>query len=148
MIRFTIPGKPQGKGRPRFTRSGRTYTDAKTLGYEKAVAFACRVGMGDLAAFVGPVEVQMKVRLVPAVSLAKKVRADMLNGHTFPIKNGDVDNYAKSVLDGMNGIAYADDKQVCRLTVEKVYAKEAGVDVAIFPLPCNVADIAAHERKA
>lgn len=137
MIHFTVPGKPQGKGRPRFTRSGRTYTDAKTLGYEKAVALACRVCMGDLTPFVGPVEVQMKVRLVPAASLAKKVRAAMLNGDTLPIKNGDVDNYAKSVLDGMNGIAYADDKQVCRLTVEKVYAEEAGVDVWIGPIPAK-----------
>ena len=37
MIKFTIPGPPQGKGRPRFTKSGHTYTPAKTAEYEKLV---------------------------------------------------------------------------------------------------------------
>ena len=30
---------------------------------------------------------------------------------------GDVDNYTKSILDGLNGIAYQDDKQVHHLEV-------------------------------
>lgn len=29
-IEFTIPGVPQGKGRPRFTQNGATYTPKKT----------------------------------------------------------------------------------------------------------------------
>ena len=37
MIRFVIPGEPQGKGRPKFSRQGnfvKTYTPAKTENYE------------------------------------------------------------------------------------------------------------------
>lgn len=34
-IRFSVPGKPLGKGRPRFSRaSGRAFTPAKTVSYE------------------------------------------------------------------------------------------------------------------
>ncbi len=33
---------------------------------------------------------------------------------------GDVDNYAKSILDGLNGVAFQDDKQVHILNVEKL----------------------------
>ena len=32
---------------------------------------------------------------------------------------GDIDNYAKSVLDALNGVAYKDDKQIVRLDLEK-----------------------------
>lgn len=35
MIQFAIMGEPQGKGRPRFARSGHTYTPEKTAAYEK-----------------------------------------------------------------------------------------------------------------
>ena len=32
---------------------------------------------------------------------------------------GDIDNYAKSVLDALNGVAYTDDKQIVCLYLEK-----------------------------
>jgi Holliday junction resolvase RusA-like endonuclease len=32
---------------------------------------------------------------------------------------GDIDNYAKSVLDALNGVAFKDDKQVIILELEK-----------------------------
>ena len=32
---------------------------------------------------------------------------------------GDADNHAKAILDGLNGICYADDAQIVRLVVEK-----------------------------
>ncbi len=31
---FTVPGKPQGKARPRFTRSGHTYTPGSTAAFD------------------------------------------------------------------------------------------------------------------
>lgn len=35
-------------------------------------------------------------------------------------KDGDVDNYLKSALDGLNGIVWLDDRQVVKATVEKI----------------------------
>ena len=37
----------------------------------------------------------------------------------------DIDNYAKLVLDSMEGIVYEDDKQIKRITIEKFYDKES-----------------------
>ena len=37
IFEFEIPGDPKGKGRPRFTRNGRTFTPAETVRYESLV---------------------------------------------------------------------------------------------------------------
>jgi len=34
-------------------------------------------------------------------------------------RSGDVDNYSKSILDGLNGVTYEDDDQVVELLVKK-----------------------------
>lgn len=40
----------------------------------------------------------------------------------YPITKPDVDNLVKAVLDGMNGVLYADDSQIIDLRVVKAYA--------------------------
>ena len=45
----------------------------------------------------------------------------MLAGKVLHTKKIDCDNLCKTILDALNGIAYDDDKQVCRLYVEKPY---------------------------
>ncbi len=50
---------------------------------------------------------------------------------------GDGDNYAKAVLDALEGQAFGDDSQVCDLTVRKRYATEEsppGVRVSIYTI--------------
>ena len=42
-----------------------------------------------------------------------------------------MDNIAKIILDGLNGVAYTDDKQVTRLEIEKVYSDTPCVVVYI-----------------
>jgi len=41
----------------------------------------------------------------------------------------DVDNLGKSVLDSLNGIAYVDDRQVTKLTVEKLFVPKSGLEM-------------------
>ena len=41
-----------------------------------------------------------------------------------PALKPDADNIAKIVCDGLNGIAYKDDKQITCLTVDKVWAED------------------------
>nr|DAQ86101.1 MAG TPA: Endodeoxyribonuclease RusA [Caudoviricetes sp.] len=43
----------------------------------------------------------------------------------------DADNIAKAVLDGLNGVVYADDKQIVELKVIKAYAEVPRVEVTI-----------------
>lgn len=119
-IEFEIPGKAVGKGRPRFSRrSGHVYTPAKTSEYELSVAAACREAMGLTPPTLGPVQVSISVwRSIPK-SWAKKKNHDFFKERTVP--RPDVDNIAKAILDGCNGIAYKDDAQVNSLYISKGY---------------------------
>lgn len=134
VITFTIPGEPQGKGRPRAFRAGRgvrMYTPAKTEAYEQAVASAGRQAMAGREPMVGPLAVDlMAVVSVPA-SWSKKRRAAALKGLELPAKKPDADNVAKAIADGLNGIAYGDDAQVVELRVRKRYGEVPGVLVEI-----------------
>jgi crossover junction endodeoxyribonuclease RusA len=38
--------------------------------------------------------------------------------------DGDIDNYLKSALDGLNGIAYEDDRQITSVWAEKLRAED------------------------
>lgn len=137
VVMFSIPGEPRGKGRPRFgrTKSGApvTFTDAKTASYENLVALAAREAMCGMAPIEGPLNVALRIRLVPPKSLAKPLRALALAGRHPVMGRFDLDNLVKAVTDGMNAIAYADDRQIIRLTAEKVGSDTAGVDVIITP---------------
>jgi Holliday junction resolvase RusA-like endonuclease len=51
-----------------------------------------------------------------------KQRTDALFGYSYP--SGDVDNYAKSALDGLNNVVWEDDKQVVQLAATKAWGEE------------------------
>ena len=65
----------------------------------------------------GPVAVEIKVFLK---------RYPRHANHAVPIDGGDVDNYAKMVLDALHNIVYVDDRQVISLKVEKVFCGSGG----------------------
>lgn len=131
-LRFTIPGEARGKGRPRFGR-GHTYTDARTLTYEKQVKRAAMLALFGRPPIEVPVNVDLTIRLVPPKSESRIRRAAILAGERAHLGRVDVDNVAKAVLDGLNKLAYADDRQIVELTVRKVAASQPGVDVVITP---------------
>ena len=121
MVRLTIPGEPQGKGRHRAVRRGdhiATYTPRKTKDYEDEVRFCYRQEYGDLMAFA--VDEPVSATIV-----------EMMAGMVFPTKKPDTDNIAKIVLDALNGLAYPDDKQVVDLQVFKTYDLEGYVEVEL-----------------
>ena len=117
---FTIPGEPVAKARPRAVRVGdgvRAYTPAKTTHFENLVKLSAQAaGMPKLD---GGVVVHIKFVLPRPKRLARKKDPD---ARMACISGKDVDNLAKSVLDGLNGIAYDDDRQVYSLHVLKLYA--------------------------
>jgi Holliday junction resolvase RusA-like endonuclease len=141
-IAFTVPGPPRGKGRPRATTingHARMYTDAKTASYENLVALACQQVMDGRQPMACPVDLRIRVRLVPPASTSKATRAAMLDGRWPPAKRPDLDNCFKAISDGLNGVAYSDDALIVSLTATKVYADTAGVDVLIKPYEPEVA---------
>ncbi|MFZ5669097.1 MAG: RusA family crossover junction endodeoxyribonuclease [Pseudomonadota bacterium] len=143
---FSCTGNPRGKGRPRAriqrTRAGdfaQLYTDEKTRAYEAGVARLARKAMKGRAPFIGPLSVSIRFRFKPAESLPKYKREALLAGEEAYFDVYDVDNLAKAVLDGMNKVAYGDDKQITRLFVTKVAAAKPGFDVQVIALSPQVA---------
>lgn len=63
--------------------------------------------------FTGPVSVEIALR-----KDSIRITIKELDVAPTPLR-GDVDNYAKSILDGLNNVAYVDDKQVRELKVKK-----------------------------
>lgn len=130
MIEFTVKGKPVGKGRPRFTRTGHTYTPEKTRAYEAAVAWECRKAMEGKLPSALPQHVSVEVMVKPPKSWSKTKTKNALGGFIAPGRP-DIDNYLKAVLDGCNGIAFLDDSQVVAVYATKRYAETDGVRVII-----------------
>jgi Holliday junction resolvase RusA-like endonuclease len=133
MLNFTIDCTPVGKGRPRFARMGnlvRTYNDKKTTDFEDIVRIQTLIAMGKSDPLETPVAVYLYFRLPIPQSYTKKRTEACLKGSERP-KRPDIDNLAKSVLDGMNGVAFKDDSQIVSLHCTKTYAAEPGVDILV-----------------
>jgi Holliday junction resolvase RusA-like endonuclease len=126
---LVINGDPVGKQRIRASfKQKRLYTPDKTIDYENYVKY-CYHGHPHFED--KPVAVYMKVYLAIPSSTSKKKREQMENQEIYPVKKPDIDNVVKSVLDGLNKVAYEDDKQVVRLMVEKYYDSKPRVEIQI-----------------
>lgn len=134
IIHFHIDGTPVPKKRPRFsTRNGfvQSYTVKETRDYEDHVRSIASTAMGSSEPLETPVGVYLYMRLPIPKSHSKKRLEACLSGLEKPIKKPDIDNLAKSLLDGMNGVVFKDDSQIVSLHCTKVYASEAGVDIMV-----------------
>lgn len=126
---ITIPGQPVGKSRPRFTRNGRTYTPKKTADYEKLVAQIYTGKYGNTADYEGTVKIFICAYFKIAKSDSKAVKESKEKRRILPTIAPDIDNLCKSIMDGLNRVAYRDDKQVVALVAYKYYSVEPCVVV-------------------
>ena len=130
-IIITLHGEPRGKGRPRSRIAyGKAkqpfvavYTDASTRAYERALALAGRVAMRSRPPLTEPLSVAVTAIMSVPASWSQKKRAAALAGELSPTGRPDVDNIFKSV-DALNGIVWADDKQIVCAIIEKRYGAE------------------------
>ena len=127
-IKFTIPGPAQAKQRPRVNRNtGRIYTPGATHKYEKLV----KGSYGDNPCFEDQfISIKITFKFEVPKSYSKKKRAEALEGNLRPTK-ADIDNYIKSVLDGLNKVAFLDDRYICSIEASKIFAEEAETIVEI-----------------
>ena len=139
---FFVPGKPQGKGRPRFSRRGgfvRTYTPERTVSYELSIKAAALVAWQALVLedeqrkeLLGePCRVSIVARFAVPQSWA---RARRTGAQKLCPGKPDLDNIAKVVLDAAHDVLWRDDKTVQALAVRKRYAvdgEEEGVQVRV-----------------
>ena len=131
-VSFTVPGKPMGKERPRFSRHGITYTPQKTKDYEEKVRLCCLQENGRKYFDKNKqLDVWICAYFEPPKKVTKRFRELMLNGMLPPICKSDIDNIAKIILDALNGFLYYDDSQVVNLCVIKRYLETPRVAVYI-----------------
>lgn len=133
MIRFNVPGLPQGKGRARFG-NGRTYTPAKTVAYEGLIALAAEKAMDGRDLLEGPVYVTLSAFFPIPASWTKKRRTQATTGLLWHTSKPDGDNILKAVGDGLNGIVWKDDSQVAFSKVVKQYAETPRLEILVEPL--------------
>lgn len=132
MIQFTIPGKAVPKGRPRMTKSGKVYTPAETQKYEYKVMDCFMTAYPNFSKFTQPLWVRICESRAMPTSWSVKMKQKMWGEPcgTRP----DLDNVMKSVLDGLNGIAFRDDNQIASLHGEKRWDYDNSVTVIIQPI--------------
>lgn len=129
---FTVPGQPQGKGRPRVGSIGghaRMFTPAKTVAYEGLIAHAAQQARRGRPMLDGPLVVNLVLRCQIPASWSKKKHQQALAGEIRPTTKPDIDNVLKAVLDGCNGVLWRDDVLVVTVSITKIYASVPAVDV-------------------
>ena len=140
MIKFTYHGEAVGKGRPRYAKRGdyvHTYTPKRTKDFEDALRFEFMAGNCEAMPVYDkdiPLQATVLVGVGIPKSYSKKKQALCRDRFVAPNKKPDIDNILKSVMDSLNGYAFADDSQVVRIMAEKVYAEEPFVEVTIDEL--------------
>lgn len=137
MIGFTVPGAPQGKGRPRVGRiagQARMFTPAKTAAYEGLIAHAAHAALAGRPMLEGACAANLHIDCpVPASWSGKKQRA-ALAGEILPTSKPDIDNVLKAVADGCNGVLWRDDVLLVEVRVRKRYGATPGVRVEVWSL--------------
>lgn len=132
----TVYGKPQGKGRPRYTtRGGRViaYTPMSTKAYEDKIRQAWKEQDGRTFGF-GPMAMILKA-YYPIPARTKRAERDAMLAGQIPVTNKpDLDNVLKSVMDALTGLAYKDDRQVTTISATKAYSDAPRIEADIIPI--------------
>ncbi len=126
---FEIPGPTVGKGRARSTKSGHHYTPGKTADYENLVKLCWS---GPMIPRGSAIRVHMTAYCTFPKSRPKRDHRRVASGVAVPvIVTPDLTNIAKSVEDGLNGVAWHDDAAIWNFWARKVYADDGRARVAV-----------------
>jgi len=123
-LRFVVPGPPVPKARARVVQRGagkpRGVTPARTKAYQRTVGLYALGARQRLASW--PMDARYRVAI-------EVCRAD---------KRGDLDNYIKTTLDGLNGVLWADDRLVDEVSARRYpVSRDGGLEclvVEVTPL--------------
>ena len=128
---FTVKGQPKGKGRPKFTKNGHVYTPESTRIYEEEIKLRYKEKFKN-EMLDGNIAVEVFINKKPDSYLGIR-KYNKLLGKYCNIKP-DTDNVVKAVLDALNGVAYADDKNVVEIYAVKKYASESSLVIRLYEL--------------
>lgn len=126
--------EPCPSPRPRFSsKTGGAYMPKEyTLWKKRFLKEWLKHGIGKFDADV-PLAVDLKFFIKPPKAIARvKKNQNILKAETWRVvKKPDLDNLEKSVLDSINGYAYADDNQISDLHSRKRYSMNPRVEILI-----------------
>lgn len=135
VVAFSMSGVPRPQGRPRTRvvqgRFATIYKDPVDRDYEKAIAEIARAAMGDMPPLTGPLSLTARFRMPIPKSDTKALRAAKAVGEVAHTQRPDCSNVLKACEDAMNGVVFADDCQITRLFVTKLYSDRPGIDIRV-----------------
>jgi Holliday junction resolvase RusA-like endonuclease len=127
---ITVPGKPTGKGRPRFSRQGRVFTPEKTVSAENWVQACAYEQVGQLM-LDGPLAVDVLATFEIPASWSIVKQAQAMAGDIRPTGKPDLDNIAKLYTDALNGVVWRDDAAIVQMRLIKGYGGAPNVVLRI-----------------
>ena len=133
-VYIVIDGKPVGKGRPRFTRTGHSFTPEQTREYEEAVRKEYLSETEGLFSFGPDVPIRLAVTAYYPIakSNTKVMREAKIHNLVLPhLAKPDLDNVVKIVSDALNGTAFHDDTQIVEIFARKRYSERPRVEITL-----------------
>lgn len=150
-LNFVVNEEPIPKARPRFNRkTGITYTPQKTTNTEKVIGEAALKAMEEQGFHKanGDMPVCLYVTFYHTIPKGKRKWWNMAATYgLIPCvtrQRGDVDNKVKLVMDGLNGIAFDDDSQVCEIHAYSRYSAHPHTDIKVVAHYVNVGELKAE----
>jgi Holliday junction resolvase RusA-like endonuclease len=129
-ITLTIPGEPQGKQRPRWSKWGMR-TPQKTVNYETYIKELFANKYPEFMPLESELTMELGIWLSIPKSTSKKKQKMMEDKIIRPAKKPDIDNIIKSVLDALEGLAFKNDNQVVTLLAWKFYSHKPQLVIRI-----------------
>jgi Holliday junction resolvase RusA-like endonuclease len=125
-MNFTAYLIPVAKARARLTviaGHAHAYTPKKTANAEQIIRNAFLDAGGKKIAKGIPIILRVVVFRPRPVSLPKK--------REYAVSRPDLDNYVKTVMDGLNKYAWEDDSQIVSLSAQKLFGDPPRIEVEI-----------------
>jgi Holliday junction resolvase RusA-like endonuclease len=124
MTSFTIPGEPVAQGRPRFSTFNRfpvAIDPKESREFKSKAAFFAK--QANFYRDDGPLKIVARFYFKrPKYADGKKFST----GAIACFRRPDIDNAIKCLFDGIRGIIYRDDSQVCKVLAMKFYHEAGG----------------------
>ena len=136
--------KAVSKERPRAGGAGHFYTPKRTKQFEKMIATAASTL--NRRPYTCPVSVRITVYdpIPKSYKHAQRLAAEL---NLISPLVGDLDNKVKAITDGLNGVAYIDDKQINELFSNRVYGDEHKIIVRIKRNGLSVGELEEWQAK-
>ncbi len=129
-ISFIVPGNPQAKQRPRWSRT-RMYSPSDTVNYETYVKEMFVISYPDFIPLEGALRMTITAHMLIPKSTSKKKMKLMIDRIIRPDKKPDWDSLGRIVSDALEGLAYKNDSQIVTGIVHKWYAIRPRLEIEI-----------------